>query len=154
MHTSRAGCAPDVEKFEQTLFNGDSNFSLWYTPEDYAVGTVPMRWADPSVVAYGNDAPEDGDMMIGQVSGKQFSFREGRGVTSDFLEYQLTDGKPLSSNDDLWIPYKRTAINTVKAGSGKIKGIHVNQFYPEVIVDKTDAGIAASEVYISYLLQK
>ena len=92
----------------------------------------------------------DGNMAIGQVSGKQFQFREGKGVTSSFLEYQLTDGKPLSQTDDLWIPYKRTAINTMKTSSGKIKNIHVNNFYPEVIVDKSDAGIEASEVYISY----
>ena len=94
----KTGCASAAEKFEQIVFKGSSNFSKWYTPDDYEYGVTPMNWADPSVYLYGSDNPETGHMLIGNVSGKQFSFREGRGVTSDFLEYQLTDGTPFLSS--------------------------------------------------------
>jgi hypothetical protein len=87
-----AGCASSDEKFEQVLYSGDNNFTLWFVPPNYQYGVTPMSWADPSMyLTYANN-PSAGEVVVGDVSGKQFSFREGRGVTSDFLTRQLTDG--------------------------------------------------------------
>jgi hypothetical protein len=121
---------------------------------------TPMSWADPSMyLTYANN-PSAGEVVVGDVSGKQFSFREGRGVTSDFLTRQLTDGtvcdcmsikpthccdvcciagKPRKNTDEVWIPYKRSAINTVKTKSKRIEGIDVNDFVPDLDIDFSDA---------------
>lgn len=86
------GCASSSEKFEQVLYAGESNFTRWFVPSNYQYGVTPMSWADPSVyLTYANN-PSAGEVVVGDVGGKQFSFREGRGVTSSFLTKQLTDG--------------------------------------------------------------
>lgn len=88
----KTGCASSDEKFEQVVSKGETNFTLWFVPSTYEYGVTPMSWADPSVyLTYANN-PLLGDVVIGNVSGKQFSFREGRGVQSSFLTRQLTDG--------------------------------------------------------------
>lgn len=116
------GCASGNTKYEQIIFNGESNISVWYVPANYELGVVPMSWADPSVVQYGLNSPATGEYTVTQVAGKQFSFRQGRGVTSDFLHYSLTDGKPKKTEDLLWVPFQRTAVNTIMKGSRHIEG--------------------------------
>lgn len=43
------------------------------------------------------------------------------------------------------MPYKRSAINTIKTGSRKIEGIHVNDFYPDMTVDYSPEARAEAE---------
>ena len=75
------------------MSGGETNFTLWFVPSTYEYDVTPMSWADPSVFQTYNTVPSAGEVVIGNVSGKQFSFREGRGITSKFLERQLTDGE-------------------------------------------------------------
>ena len=146
INVHKTGCASSKEKFEQITFKGETNFTQWYTPENYEYGVTSMSWADPSVYRYGTSDPANGQMLIGNVSGKQFSFREGRGVTSEFLEYQLTDGDPKSNEDEIWVPYRRKAINTLKTGHRKVSGVHVNDFFPDYTVDYSASARAEAEM--------
>ncbi|CAE7672016.1 unnamed protein product, partial [Symbiodinium microadriaticum] len=138
LYVHKTGCAKDEEKFEMVKSSGETNFTLWFVPSTYEYGVTPMSWADPSVYQTYENAPFLGEVVIGNVTGKQFTFREGRGVTSNFLEYQLTDGKPRRNTDELWIPYKRGPVLTRKTKSRRVEGIDVNDFYPDLQADFSD----------------
>lgn len=60
-------------------------------------------------------------------------------LSLSFFPCDIFAGKPKKNTDELWIPYKRSAVNTVKTKSKRIQGIEVNDFYPDLDVDFSDA---------------
>lgn len=141
------GCAASSNKFDQVIWRGESEFNQWFTPSTYASPSDSMYWADPLQInqARMGTLPGGGVMKIGNVTGKQFSSRAGKGVDSAFLEYQFTNGKPKEDSAELWVPFRRGAIQTEYASDKQISGIDANTFEPILVFDTTVEGVVTSQ---------
>jgi hypothetical protein len=121
-----SGCAPGRKKFQQILWKGEDHYDEWFTPATY---TYPlMSWADPTVMRKGKDRTLAGTMTIFNISGFQVSVRQGRGITSDFLDYDLTDGDPKYKEEEIWSSFKLRTLNITYQKRSEVFGIETNHF--------------------------
>lgn len=101
----------------------------WFTPVNYQYPN--MSWADPTVVKTGRaKVAGTGTMVPFKVSGYQAGIRPGKGVTTRFGVYQLTDGKPLYEESDVWAPFKLGVTPVIYEKNRKVDGLETNHFIP------------------------
>jgi hypothetical protein len=123
------GCADGKLKFQQNIWRGLSEYDGWFTPINYQYPN--MSWADPTVVKTGKaHVAGTGTMAPFKVSGYQAGVREGRGITSKFGVYQLTDGKPQYDESDVWTPFKLGVTPLKYLKNRRVKGLETNHFIP------------------------
>lgn len=90
-----------------------------------------MSWADPTVVKTGKaKTAGTGTMVPFKVSGYQAGIRHGRGITTGFGVYQLTDGDPLYEESDVWAPFKLGVTPIIYEKNRKVDGLETNHFIP------------------------
>jgi len=123
-------CADSEDRFRQKVWKGETEYKEWFTPNTYTYPNMP--WADPSVVKLGLTNPSAGTTSVTPVAGYNMVIRKPRGVTSGFLDYQLTDGEPESKEDDMWNLYSRTVVRTKWDKTHLIDGVEVNKFKPDL----------------------
>jgi hypothetical protein len=129
-------------KFQQNIWRGQEKFDGWYTPQNYKYPN--MSWADPTVVKEGRNATHSGEMVPFKVSGYQAGVRHGRGITSGFGVYQLTDGDPQFEESDVWTPFKLGVTPLIYEKNRKVKGIETNHFIPNT-AHSTDPAVLESK---------
>jgi hypothetical protein len=87
-----------------------------------------MPWADPTIMRKGKDRAIPGTMSIFNVTGYQVVVREGRGITSHFLDYDLTDGDPKYDEEEIWSSFKLRTLNISYQKKSEVFGIETNHF--------------------------
>ncbi|CAE7704004.1 unnamed protein product, partial [Symbiodinium microadriaticum] len=129
------GCAHGDLKFKQIMSRGATSYKDWFIPTTYTYPNMP--WADPAVVTNALKGLYPGTMTIFNVTGFLPAIREGRGITSKFLEYQLTDGDPKYDEELLWSTYQMNTLLVEFDKNHLHRGIEVNRFLPEITAGTT-----------------
>lgn len=112
------------------MWRGQLEYDGWFTPINYQYPN--MSWADPTVVKTGTaKVPGTGTMVPFKVSGYQAGVRHGRGITSKFGVYQLTDGKPRYDESDVWTPFKLGVTPLRYEKNRRVDGLETNHFIPK-----------------------
>lgn len=96
-----------------------------------------MSWADPTIVKGGRAKTISGTMEQFYVNGYQAAVRSGRGITSNFGVYQLTNGNPKERESTIWSPFKLGVTPVKYDKNRKVDGLETNHFLP-VTEKKTD----------------
>lgn len=91
-----------------------------------------MPWADPTIMRKGKDGLIAGTMSIFNITGFQVSVREGRGITSNFLDYDLTDGDPKYYEEEIWSSFKLRTLNITYQKRSEVFGIETNHFLSNI----------------------
>lgn len=91
-----------------------------------------MSWADPTVVKGAKAGTLAGTMIPFYVNGFQAALRSGRGVTSNFGVYQLTNGRPDEKESNIWSPFKLGVTPVKYDRNVKVDGLETNHFLPVV----------------------
>lgn len=92
-----------------------------------------MSWADPTTIKSGRSTPPGpGTTIPFPVHGYQAGVRHGKGITSNFGVYQLTNGKPLYKEAEVWSPFKLGVTPLVYEKNRQVQGIETNHFVPNV----------------------
>lgn len=91
-----------------------------------------MPWADPTIMRKGKDRLITGTMSIFNITGFQVSVREGRGITSKFLDYDLTDGDPMYYEEEIWSSFKLRTLNVTYQKRSEVFGIETNHFISKI----------------------
>jgi hypothetical protein len=138
-----SGCASGSDKLKQIMWQGVTSYKDWFTPSSYTYPKMP--WADPTVVNAALKGVASGVMTRLNVTGYLPALREGRGINSKFLDYQLTDGDPKFDEEEIWSGYRLNTIKVVYKKAGKVDGIAVNKFIPDTSRGVTDAEIEAEQ---------
>jgi hypothetical protein len=125
-----SGCAPGRKKFQQISWKGEDHYDEWFTPSTYSYPKMP--WADPTVMRKGKDRAIAGTMSIFNISGFQVSVRQGRGITSNFLDYDLTDGDPKYDEEEIWSSFKLRTLNISYQKRSEVFGIETNHFLSNI----------------------
>mmetsp|Transcript_14867 Transcript_14867/g.22359 ORF Transcript_14867/g.22359 Transcript_14867/m.22359 type:complete len:848 (+) Transcript_14867:86-2629(+) len=136
------GCAKGKQKFQQIMWKGETSYKDWFTPDTYTYPNMP--WADPTIVKSGLSGT-GGTMTYFNISGYQAAIRSGRGITSSFLDYQLTDGDPKYDTEEIWSSYKLNTLTIKHEKKHDIGGIEVNKFLPDISKAITDEDIEATQ---------
>ena len=129
------GCSHGDLKFQQIMARGVTTYKDWFTPASYTYPNMP--WADPVVVTKALQGAYPGTMSVFNVTGYLPAIREGRGITSKFLDYQLTDGDPMYEEELLWSTYQLNTLLVQYDKTHDHKGIQVNRFLPEIYTGTT-----------------
>lgn len=104
-----------------------------------------MPWADPVIMRKGKSRSIPGTMTIFNISGFQVAIREGRGITSDFLDYDFTDGDPKYTEEEIWSSYKLRTLNITYQKRSEVSGIETNHFLVNIPNLTTAAEIQAAQ---------
>jgi hypothetical protein len=91
-----------------------------------------MPWADPTIMRKGKDGTIPGTMSIFNITGYQVVVREGRGITSNFLDYDLTDGDPKYDEEEIWSSFKLRTLNISYQKRSEVFGIETNHFLSNI----------------------
>lgn len=102
-----------------------------------------MKWADPMEIMKANKGHINGTMKIYQVSGGQTGLMAGQGITSEFLDYDLTEGEPNEESFTVFAPFRLADIPFQYSGKKRAddSGIETMHFYNTVNEDLSDAEI-------------
>merc|ERR1712000_474094 len=125
------------------VFMGSTEYKEWFTPNTYVYPNMP--WADPTVIKTGLTNPSAGNTTISPITGYNFVLRKPRGITSGFLDYQLTDGEPESKEDEVWIMFRRGSVQTKWEKTVLLEGVEVNKFRPELTLSADPEDIEARQ---------
>jgi hypothetical protein len=131
------GCAKKNERFQQIMTRGETSYKDWFTPTGYTYPNMP--WADPTVVTKALRGQVAGNMTMFEVTGFLPAIREGRGINSKFLDYQLTDGDPKYTTETLWSAYQLNTLVVNYDENHVRNGIEVNRFLPDISTGTTNA---------------
>ena len=129
LHT---GCASDDKAFQMISWQGRQAIDRWYVPDSY---TYPaMSWADPTVVPVSATGGVAGSMTVMNLTGNTIIGRKGTGITSGYLQYDLTDGEPLNEEETIVYVSGLTTKHLVYAEKSDVGGVATNTFlyeYPD-----------------------
>ena len=97
-----------------------------------------MPWADPIIVNAAMQGSYPGTMTTRNVTGYLPALRKGRGVSSKFLDYQLTDGDPISDEETVWSGHRLNELTIQYEEARTYRGLDVNRFEPDLSKGTTD----------------
>jgi hypothetical protein len=141
----RTGCGAHDTKFDTLIYKNESTIDRWFVPDENLGQTLYVKsnsWADPYVVS---DVLSGGGAFAGTKvnytqNGKFFSFREGRGVTGKFLDWQLTsNGKPKYESYELFNTFSRGTFDTVYVDDERKDGVELNKFVTVINDNSSEA---------------
>mmetsp|Transcript_15149 Transcript_15149/g.28515 ORF Transcript_15149/g.28515 Transcript_15149/m.28515 type:complete len:855 (+) Transcript_15149:129-2693(+) len=93
------GCASDDKAFQYVSMQGLQAINRWYVPDTYSYPAMP--WADPVTVPLSSTGGVAGEMTVVNLTGHTVFGRRGTGVTSGYLDYELTDGTPKNKQETI-----------------------------------------------------
>lgn len=139
-HTqSYTACADETRRFNVHMWQGRSSWNSWFTPENYVYPNMP--WADHSIVSGAEDGSVDGNYSVFDVHGTMAGIRKGRGITTDFLEYDLTDGEPINKKENVWAPFRLSPLEFEHVDSFEYSDLQVAYYRPLISTSFSDAEI-------------
>lgn len=104
-----------------------------------------MPWADPVIMRKGKSRSIPGSMTLFNISGFQVAVREGRGITSKFLDYDFTDGDPKYTEEEIWSSFKLRTLNITYQKRSEVQGIETNHFLVTIPNLTTSAEIEVAQ---------
>ena len=136
-------CAEESIRFQQEMWHGMDEWNSWFTPDSYVYPN--MNWADPSMVTGAAAGTVAGSYYEYDIEGTQMALRKGRGITTGFLEYDLTDGEPINKQESVWAPFRLSALDFNYQESFTYQDLKVAYMLPEIQTEFTDAEIEARQ---------
>jgi hypothetical protein len=91
-----------------------------------------MNWADPTIYTKATAGTLAGSMKYFNISGTQVGLRQGRGITTEFLDKYLTDGKPINKAETVFSNFRLNTVNFNYKETLKYNDLKVAYFQPEV----------------------
>lgn len=105
---SFTACAEKSLRYRQEMWHGRDGWIGWFTPDSYVYPN--MNWADPAIVTGATAGTVNGTFTPYDIEGTQMAIRKGRGVTTGFLDYDLSDGEPISRTENVWAPFRISSL--------------------------------------------
>lgn len=130
LHT---GCTTDDKAFGMISWQGRELIDSWYVPDSYQYPDMP--WADPSMVP----ASVAGNMTVRPLTGNTVFGRRGTGITSGYLQYDLTDGTPVSEEETIVYVQGLSSKQLKYSEKSDVSGIATNTFLYEYPSEYTAA---------------
>lgn len=124
------GCASDNKAFQYISWEGRDVINSWYVPDTYSYPVMP--WADPIVKPISATGGVAGEMTVTNLTGNTVFGRRGRGVTTGYLEYELTDGKPLTEHETVLYSQAFTTKDLRFEKKSSVDGVPTNTFIFDV----------------------
>lgn len=140
---SFTACAEESIRFRQEMWHGRTEWNNWFTPDDY---TYPnMKWADYSMVSGAASGAVSGQYTVYDIDGTQMALRKGRGITTGMFEYDLTDGKPLNDEEQVWAPFRLDSLDFKHDESFRYQELQVALMKPAIQTAFTDSEIESRQ---------
>ena len=125
LHT---GCASDDKAYGMISWQGRELIDQWYVPDSYTYPAMP--WADPAVTPITTMPPGGvaGEMNQHNLTGNTVFGRRGTGITSGYLDYDLTDGEPISKEESVVFVQALTTKQLQLTEKSDVGGVPTNTF--------------------------
>ena len=107
-------------------WQGRQAIDLWYVPDTYEYPNMP--WADPAIGPITAAGGVAGEMNVQNVSGNTVIGRRGTGITSEFLDYALSDGSPVTKEETIFFPQGLTTRRLSYVKESDVGGVPTNTF--------------------------
>lgn len=138
------GCADNDDAYNVISWQGRQEINHWFVPDSYSYPNMP--WADPSIKPISPAGGVAGAMNKGNASGITVAARKGRGVTSKFLDYKLTDGAPIDKNETVFLPRALASKTLLYVESSDVDGVPTNDFEFLYLTNYSEAEDEARQV--------
>lgn len=134
---SFTACADESLRYRQEMWHGRDEWNSWFTPDSYVYPN--MNWADFSVVSGALTGTLPGQYTEYDIEGTQMAIRKGKGITTGFLEYDISDGEPQNKEESIWAPFRLDALKFEHVESFEYQELQAAHMRPYIQTNFTDA---------------